>query len=49
MVIEGEPTKVLVEQVAAVDVDRLGDRVGTASPEEMWGIEDGLLTAFGLR
>jgi mRNA interferase MazF len=48
VVIDGEATKVLVERVGAVDVNRLGDHVGLASPEEMWGIDESLLTAFGL-
>jgi mRNA interferase MazF len=49
VVIEDETTRVLVEQVGAVDVKRLGDHVGMASPEEMWGIDESLLTVFGLR
>jgi len=48
VVIEGETTKVLVEQVGAVDVNRLGDQVGLASPAEMWGIDESLMTVFGL-
>jgi mRNA-degrading endonuclease toxin of MazEF toxin-antitoxin module len=47
-VIEGETTKVLVEQIGAVDVNRLGDHVGLASPEEMWGIDESLTTVLGL-
>jgi len=47
--IGGETTRVLVEQVGAVDVGRLGDRVGRASPEEIWWIDEGLLTVLGLR
>ena len=43
-----ETTKVLPEQVGAVDINRLGDHVGRASPEEMWGIDESLLTVFGL-
>jgi mRNA-degrading endonuclease toxin of MazEF toxin-antitoxin module len=42
-------TRVLVEQLGAVDVNRLGDHVGNASPEEMWGIDDSLVTVLGLR
>lgn len=49
LVIEGETTTVLVEQVGAVDVNRLGDHVGLASPDEMWGIDESLLTVLGLR
>lgn len=48
MVVEGETTRVLVEQVGAVDVNRLGDHVGLASPEEMWGIDESLMTVLGL-
>lgn len=49
VVIEEETTRVLVEQVGAVDVNRLGDHVGLASPEEMWGIDESLMTVLGLR
>jgi mRNA-degrading endonuclease toxin of MazEF toxin-antitoxin module len=48
-VIEGATTRVLVEQLGAVDVNRLGDHVGRASPEEMWGIDDSLMTVLGQR
>lgn len=46
--IEGESTRVLVEQVGAVDVGRLGDLVGHTSPEEQWGIDTALFTVLGL-
>jgi mRNA interferase MazF len=49
LVVDGEATRVLVEQVGAVDVSRLGDPVGHASTEEMWGIDDGLATVLDLR
>ena len=45
----GEATRVLVEQVGAVDSGRLGELVGHVSPEQQWGIEEALLTVFGLR
>jgi mRNA-degrading endonuclease toxin of MazEF toxin-antitoxin module len=48
-VIAGEATKILVEQLGAVDVNRLGDYVGHASPEEIWGIDESLMTVLGLR
>lgn len=44
-----ETTRVLVEQVGAVDVRRLGDLAGHLSREELWGVDDALLTVFGLR
>ncbi len=47
--VNGEPTRVLVEQVGAVDAGRLGDLVGHVTPEQMWGIDEALLTVFGLR
>lgn len=47
--IEGETTRILVEQAGAVDSSRLGERVGRLSPEEMWGVDEALLTVFGLR
>lgn len=48
IVIGDETTKVLVEQVGGVDVSRLGALVGRASPEEMWGVDEALLTVLGL-
>jgi mRNA interferase MazF len=45
----GEATRVLVEQVSAVDVRRLGDLAGHVSREEMWGIDDALTPDLGLR
>jgi mRNA-degrading endonuclease toxin of MazEF toxin-antitoxin module len=47
-VVEGETMRVLVEQVGAVDVTGLGDPVGHASAEEIWGIDESLLTVLGL-
>lgn len=45
----GESTRVLVEQIAAVDATRLGELVGRMSPEQQWGIDEALMTVFGLR
>jgi mRNA interferase MazF len=45
----GEITRVLVEQVGAIDAGRLGDLVGQVSPEQQWGIDEALLTVLGLR
>lgn len=47
--VEGEATRVLVEQVGAVDATRLGDLVGHVTAEQLWGIDEALLTVFGLR
>lgn len=43
-----QPTRVLVEQVGAVDSGRLGKLIGHISPEEQWGIDDALLVVLGL-
>ncbi|MCP4958937.1 MAG: type II toxin-antitoxin system PemK/MazF family toxin [Actinomycetia bacterium] len=45
---DGETTKVLVEQVGAVDASRLGELAGHLSPEELWGVDEALLTVLGL-
>lgn len=47
--IAGETTRVLVEQVGAVDAQRLGEPAGHLSCEEMWGIDEALLAVLGLR
>lgn len=47
--VAGETTRVLVEQAGAVDVQRLGDLAGRLSQEELWGVDDAVLTVFGLR
>ena len=46
--IDGSATRVLVEQVGAVDINRLGDLAGHLTPEEQWGVDAALLTVFGL-
>jgi len=45
----GDTTRVLVEQVGAIDSSRLGNLVGRVSPEQQWGIDEALLTVLGLR
>lgn len=47
--VNAEETRVLVEQLGAVDAGRLGKLVGRITPEEQWGIDDALLTVLGLR
>ena len=46
--VAGESTRVLVEQLGAVDAHRLGTRVGHLTAEEMWAVDDALLTVLGL-
>ena len=46
--IEGHKTRVLVEQVGAVDVSRVGTRVGRVTVEQQWHIDAALLVVLGL-
>ena len=45
----GRTTRVLVEQVGAIDASNLGELVSHVSPQQQWGIEEALLTVLGLR
>lgn len=47
--VAGGVTRVLVEQVGAVDTSRLGELAGHLTPEEMWGVDDALATVLDLR
>jgi mRNA interferase MazF len=46
--IEGEVTRVLVEQLGAVDTTRLGDLAGQLGAAEMWGVDMALETILDL-
>ncbi len=46
--VDGIRSRVLVEQVGAVDVGRLGALAGHLSAEEKWGVDAALLTVLGL-
>lgn len=43
-----EPTRVLVEQLGAVDTSRLGNLVGHVAPAEQWEIDDALRLILAL-
>ena len=47
--IDGEVTRVLVEQVGAVDTQRLGDLAGHLTREEIWGVDEAPNAVLGLR
>ena len=47
--IEGQTTRILVEQVGAVDAERLGELVGHLTHEELWGVDEALGAILGLR
>lgn len=42
-------TRLLIEQLGAVDVGRLGKLAGHVTPEEQWEIDDSLMAVLGLR
>lgn len=46
--IDDEPTRVLVEQLGAVDTSRLGKLVDYITPPEQWEIDDALRLVLGL-
>jgi|APCry1669192522_1035417.scaffolds.fasta_scaffold29972_1 mRNA interferase MazF len=46
--IGGEETKVLVEQIAVADSQRLGRKVGSLSAEELWSLDDAISLVMGL-
>lgn len=46
--IDGTETKVLVEQMGAIDVGRLGDMAGHLTSEEQWSVDAAILTVLGL-
>jgi mRNA interferase MazF len=46
--VAGKSTRVLVEQIGAVDAGRLGKRVGHVEPAEQWEIDDALRLILAL-
>ena len=46
--IESERTKVLIEQMTAVDARRLGDVAGHVTIEEEWAIDEAIALVVGL-
>ncbi len=48
VVVAGDATRVLVEHVGAVDAQRLGRRVGQLAADEMWAVDEALVTVLGL-
>jgi mRNA interferase MazF len=47
--VAGQSTRVLVEQIGAVDASRLGALAGHLSAHELWGVDEALATVLGLR
>lgn len=47
--IDGQLTKILVEQATAIDPQRLGERVGRLGPDELNELDNALRLVFDLR
>ena len=48
VVVARQRTRVLVEQLGAVDAQRLGRRAGQLTVDEMWAVDEALATVLGL-
>lgn len=46
--IQKQVTRVLVEQLSAIAIDRLGKRIARIDIDEQWAIDDALITVLGL-
>lgn len=46
--VNSESMRVLAEQLGAVDVQRLGKRVGRLSVQDLWSVDEALTTMLGL-
>lgn len=46
--VDGRLSRVLVEQIGAVDIQRLGELSGHLSHDEMWSVDEALMTVLGL-
>lgn len=46
--IGGDVTRVVLDQVRAVSIDRLKDHIGTIEVHEQWAIDDAIRALFGL-
>jgi mRNA interferase MazF len=46
--VDGASIRVLVEQIGAVDVSWLGRRVGHLTAEDLWAVDEALVTVLGI-
>jgi mRNA interferase MazF len=46
--VAGATTRVLIEQLGAVDLSRLGETVGRVTPQELMALEDAVRDVLGL-
>ena len=43
-----QSTKVLVEQMSAISIERLGKKIGRVEIDEQWAIDDAIQAVLGL-
>ena len=48
VLINAQPTRVLLEQMAAIDIRRTSESIGRLSVEEMWAVDEALSLVIGL-
>lgn len=48
VIVNGEPTRVLIEQLGAVDASRIGQLIGRLTVEEQWGVDAALIDVLAL-
>lgn len=46
--VQKKTTRVLLEQMSAISVERLGKRVGRVNVDEQWSIDDAIAAVLGL-
>ena len=46
--VQKQSTRVLLEQMSAISVERLGKRVGRVNVDEQWSIDDAIVAVLGL-
>ena len=48
VVVDGQPTRVLVEQMTAIDLRRLGDQLGRLTADEAAQVDEAVFLVLGL-
>ncbi len=48
VVVDGQPTRVMVEQMTAIDLQRLGAHLGRLTPDEASEVDEAVLLVLGL-
>jgi len=46
--VQKQTTRVLLEQMSAISIERLGKRIGRVNVDEQWSIDDAIVAVLGL-